>query len=165
VGKLTLSKSKDSEDGIEVPYRLNVIPLSDVDLSNNSLVVVPASDDDLAGFGKPAREKIGKDAATALAAFETAISEGGGTVPPIGERAPKGTKAITESLWRGYWRKITTKTGGAERMAFSRAKDQLIEARKIDHWGEFYWQIKEIAPQDAGPFPQRVVSVSEDIPF
>jgi hypothetical protein len=165
VGKLTLSKSKDSEDGIEVPYRLNVIPLSDVDLSNNSLVVVQASDDDLAGFGKPAREKIGKDAATALAAFETAISEGGGTVPPIGERAPKGTKAITEGLWRGYWRKITTKTGGAERMAFSRAKDQLIEARKIDHWGEFYWQIKEIAPQDAGPFPHLVVSTSDDIPF
>jgi hypothetical protein len=163
VGKLTLSKSKDSEDGLEIPYKMETVALSDVDPSNNSLAVVPATVEELAGFKKNGRLKLSKDAATALAALEQAIAEGG-VIPPVGaERLPsKNTRGSTESLWRGYWRKITTKTDGAERTAWSRAKEQLFDARKIDHWGEFYWLVKETEPE---PLRAPALASYDDIPF
>jgi hypothetical protein len=163
VGKLTLSKSKDSEDGLEIPYKMETVALSDVDPSNNSLAVVPATVEELAGFKKNGRLKLSKDAAIALSALEQAIAEGG-VIPPIGaERLPsKNTRGSTESLWRGYWRKITTKTDGAERTAWSRAKEQLFDARKIDHWGEFYWLVKETEPE---PLRAPALASYDDIPF
>jgi hypothetical protein len=163
VGKLTLTKSKDSEDGLEIPYKMETVALSEIDSSNSSLAVVPATPDELAGFMNPKRSKLSKDAATALVALEQAIAEGG-VIPPIGaERLPsKNTRGSTEGLWRGYWRKITTKTDGAERTAWSRAKEQLFDARKIDHWGEFYWLVKETEPEAFRP----TAPVSyDDIPF
>jgi hypothetical protein len=163
MGRLTLSKSKDSEDGITVPFKCEVVTLSDIDASNNSLVVVPCDESELPNQ-KSQRSKLSKDAATALVALEQAIAEGG-IIPPIGaERLPsKNTRGSTESLWRGYWRKITTKTDGAERTAWSRAKEQLFETRKIDHWGEFYWLVKETEP--AAVTPPAPSSYSDDIPF
>jgi putative DNA primase/helicase len=163
IGKLTLTKSKDSEDGLEIPYKMETVALSELDPSNSSLAVVPATPEELAGFMNPKRSKLSKDAATALVALEQAIAEGG-VIPPIGaERLPsKNTRGSTESLWRGYWRKITTKTDGAERTAWSRAKEQLFDARKIDHWGEFYWLVKETEPEAFRP----TAPVSyDDIPF
>jgi hypothetical protein len=164
VGKLTLTKSKDSEDGLEIPYKMETVALSELDPSNSSLAVVPATVEELAGFKKNGRLKLSKDAATALAALEQAIAEGG-VIPPIGaERLPsKNTRGSTESLWRGYWRKITTKTDGAERTAWSRAKEQLFETRKIDHWGEFYWLVKETEP--AAVTPPAPGFYSDEIPF
>ena len=163
MGRLTLSKSKDSEDGITVPFKCEVVTLSEIDHSNNSLVVVPCDESELPNQ-KSQRSKLSKDAFIALRALEQAISEGG-IIPPIGaERLPsKNTRGSTESLWRGYWRKITTKTDGAERTAWSRAKEQLFEARKIDHWGEFYWLVKETEPETVRhPAPG---FYSDDIPF
>ena len=164
VGKLTLTKSKDSEDGLEIPYKMETVALSELDPSNSSLAVVPATPEELAGFMNPKRSKLSKDAATALSALEQAIAEGG-VIPPIGaERLPsKNTRGSTESLWRGYWRKITTKTDGAERTAWSRAKEQLFDARKIDHWGEFYWLVKETEPEAVRPPAPGFYS--DDIPF
>jgi hypothetical protein len=162
MGRLTLSKSKDSEDGITVPFKCEVVTLSDIDASNNSLVVVPCDESELPNQ-KSQRSKLSKDAAIALSALEQAIAQGG-IIPPIGaERLPsKNTRGSTESLWRGYWRKITTKTEGAERTAWSRAKEQLFDARKIDHWGEFYWIVKETEPEAFRPTAQVYY---DDIPF
>jgi hypothetical protein len=162
MGRLTLSKSKDSEDGITVPFKCEVVTLSEIDPSNNSLVVVPCDESELPNQ-KSQRSKLSKDAAIALVALEQAIAQGG-VIPPIGaERLPsKNTRGSTESLWRGYWRKITTKTDGAERTAWSRAKEQLFDARKIDHWGEFYWLVKETEPEAFRP----TAPISyDDIPF
>ena len=144
LGRIKITKMKDGIDDVVIPFRAVSVPLSDIDPSQTSLSLELAADDDLAGINKGSRTKLSKDAAIALSALEQAIAQGG-IIPPIGaERLPsKNTKGSTESLWRGYWRKITTKTEGAERTAWSRAKEQLFEARKIDHWGEFYWLIKE----------------------
>jgi hypothetical protein len=150
LGRIKITKMKDGLDDVVIPFRAVSVPLSDIDTSQTSLSLELAEDDDLAGIKKGSRAKIGKDAAIALSALEQAIAQGG-IIPPIGaERLPsKNTKGSTESLWRGYWRKITTKTDGAERTAWSRAKEQLFDARKIDHWGEFYWLVKEIEPEAA----------------
>lgn len=165
VGKLTVTKQKDGEDGFEVPFKMETVGLSDIDPSQTSLALVPADADALQGFNKASKTKVSKDAEAVLAALEMAIAEGG-SIPPIGDRAPRGTKAVSNELWKGYWRKITTKEKGAADTAYSRAKETLKKAGRINNWGnEWYWIVKETAPQDAGPFPQRVVASFDDIPF
>ena len=162
LGRLSLTKSKDSEDGIEIPYRATVVGLSDIDESLTSLVIEPCAPEEIAAMRKPPKERIGKDAMVALQALQQAIAEGG-SVPPIGDRAPRGTKAVSKDLWRGYFTKLTTKEGGAMRTAWSRAPQQLVEARRVDHWGDWYWLTKEIEP---APVQARApLETYDDIPF
>jgi hypothetical protein len=162
LGRLSLTKSKDSEDGIEIPYRATVVGLSDIDDSLTSLVIEPCAPDEIAAMRKPPKERLGKDAAVALQALQQAIAEGG-SVPPIGDRAPRGTKAVSKDLWRGYFTKLTTKEDGAMRTAWSRAPQQLVEARRVDHWGDWYWLTKEIEP---APMKARApLETYDDIPF
>jgi hypothetical protein len=161
LGRLSLTKSKDSEDGIEIPYRAKVVGLSDIDDSLTSLAIEPCSPDEIAALRKPPKERLGKDAMVALEALQQAIAEGG-NVPPIGDRAPRGTKAVSKDLWRGYFTKLTTKEDGAMRTAWSRAPQQLVEARRVDHWGDWYWITKEEEP---APAKARVLETYEDIPF
>lgn len=162
LGRLSLTKSKDSEDGIEIPYRAMVVGLSDIDDSLTSLVIEPCAPEEIAAMRKPPKERIGKDAMVALQALQQAIAEGG-VVPPIGDRAPRGTKAVSKDLWRGYFTKLTTKEDGAMRTAWSRAPQQLVEARRVDHWGDWYWLTKEIEP---APIQARApLETYDDIPF
>lgn len=162
-GTVTVTKQKDGEMGMVLGFTMSLETISDIDPSLTSLAMHPSDEVDLPAY-KPDHVKLTNDAATALAALEMAIAEGGGT-PPIGDRAPRGTKAVTHDLWKGYFFKATTKEGKARSMAWLRAKETLKKARKADHWGEFWWVVKETSPQDASPFPQRVVASFDDIPF
>ena len=165
LARLRITKMKDGEDDVEIPFRAVTVPLSDIDPSQTSLALELVSDEELAGIKNPSKPKVSKDAEAVLAALEMAIAEGG-SIPPIGDRAPRGTKAVSNELWKGYWRKITTKEKGAAETAYSRAKETLKKAGRINNWGnEWYWIVKETAPQDAGPFPQRVVASFDDMPF
>jgi len=100
----------------------------------------------------------------ALQALQQAIAEGG-SIPPIGDRAPRGTKAVSKDLWRGYFTKLTTKEDGAMRTAWSRAPQQLVEARRVDHWGEWYWMTKEPEPFQAPAQKVQALETYDDIPF
>jgi hypothetical protein len=164
LGRLSLTKSKDSEDGIEIPYRATVVGLSDIDDSLTSLVIEPCAPEEIAAMRKPPKERIGKDAMVALQALQQAIAEGG-SVPPIGDRAPRGTKAVSKDLWRGYFTKLTTKEDGAMRTAWSRAPQQLVEARRVDHWGDWYWLTKEPEPFQAPAQKAHPLETYDDIPF
>jgi hypothetical protein len=164
LGRLSLTKSKDSEDGIEIPYRATVVGLSDIDDSLTSLVIEPCEPGEISAMRKPPKERIGKDAAVALKALQQAIAEGG-SVPPIGDRAPRGTKAVSKELWRGYFIKITTKQGGTMRTAWSRAPEQLVDARRVDHWGDWYWLTKEPEPMQAPAQKAQALETYDDIPF
>jgi RecA-family ATPase len=163
-GRLSLTKSKDSEDGIEIPYRATVVGLSDIDESLTSLVIEPCAPEEIAAMRKPPKERIGKDAAVALQALQQAIAEGG-SVPPIGDRAPRGTKAVSKDLWRGYFTKLTTKEDGAMRTAWSRAPQQLVEARRVDHWGDWYWLTKEPEAFQPPARQSQALETYDDIPF
>jgi hypothetical protein len=160
-GRVTVTKQKDGEMGMALGFKMSLESLSPIDPSLTSLAMHPCDESELTSQST-SRSKLGKDAFIALRALEEAIAEGG-VIPPIGvERLPtKNTRGSTESLWRGYWRKITTKTDGAERTAWSRAKEQLFEAHKIDHWGEFYWIVKE----EPEPLRAPALASYEDIPF
>jgi hypothetical protein len=162
MGRLKITKMKDGEDELTLGFRMNVVAVSDIDPSQTSLALEPVSDEEMAGLQAPARDKLGKDSVLALQALQLAIAEGG-AVPPIGnDRAPRGTKAVSKDLWRGYFTKLTTKDGGAMRTAWSRALQQLQEARKIDHWGDWYWITKEIEPET---FRKPALETYDDIPF
>jgi hypothetical protein len=152
IGKLTVTKQKDGEDGIVLGYRMDVIALSQIDPEATSLALVPIAENELADASriKGAKEnKTGVDAKIALEALHQAVSEGG-DVPPIGDRAPRGTKAVREALWRDYWRKTTTKEGGAERTGWARAKENLTTTGRAAHWGEWWWIVKQ---EEAPPNP------------
>ena len=164
LGRLSLTKSKDSEDGIEIPYKATVVGLSDIDESLTSLVIEPCAPEEIAAMRKPPKERLGKDAMVALQALQQAIAEGG-SVPPIGDRAPRGTKAVSKDLWRGYFTKLTTKEDGAMRTAWSRAPQQLVEARRVDHWGDWYWLTKEPEPFQAPAPKSQALETYDDIPF
>jgi hypothetical protein len=145
IGKLTITKQKDGEDGIVLGYRMDVVALSQIDPEATSLALVPIDEAELqsASVPKSAKaEKLRADAKVAMQALDQAISEHG-EQPPIGDRAPRGTKAVREALWRDYWRKTTTKEGGSERTGWARAKENLVESCKAAHWGEYWWIIKE----------------------
>jgi len=167
IGKLTVTKQKDGEDGIVLGYRMDVVSLSQIDPEATSLALVPIATEELesASKVKSAKEqKINVDAKVAIQALEQAISEGG-EQPPIGDRAPRGTKAVRETLWREYWRKITTKEGGAERAGWSRAKENLVATSRATHWGDWWWLIKQ-EEKHAYPFQsERALDRSDDIPF
>jgi hypothetical protein len=165
MGRLKITKMKDGEDELVLGFRMNVVALSDIDPSQTSLALEPVSDAEMAGIQAPTRDRLGKDSVVALQALQQAIAEGG-AVPPIGnDRAPKGTRAVSKDLWRGYFSKLSTKDGGAMRTAWSRALQQLQEARRIDHWGDYYWIAKE--PETFTPPAQKVqpLETYDDIPF
>jgi hypothetical protein len=68
-----------------------------------------------------------------MEALKKAIAEEGQSIPT--DRAPRGTKGVTEALWREYWRMMTNKKGGAERTAWSRAYEKLEEAPHVRFLG------------------------------
>jgi hypothetical protein len=162
MGRLTLSKSKDSEDGITVPFKCEVVTLSDIDASNNSLVVVPCEESDLPSRKPGKRAKISDDAKKMLRALEMGIAEAGAVAPLGLDRAPKGTKAISVGLWREYFRTMTDKKGGTERAAWSRGYQQLEDAGLFGFWADYCWIIKEELETVRPPAPG---FYSEDIPF
>ena len=106
-GTVTVTKQKDGEMGQVLGFKMTVESLSDIDPSSTSLAMHPCDEIDVPAR-KPMQSRISKDAEAVLAALEMAIAEGG-SVPPIGDRAPRGTKAVSNELWRGYWYKVTTK--------------------------------------------------------
>jgi hypothetical protein len=162
MGRLTLSKSKDSEDGITVPFKCEVVTLSEIDASNNSLVIVPCEESDLPSRKPGKRTKLSDDAKKMLRALEMGIAEAGAVAPLGLDRAPKGTKAISVGLWREYWRTMTDKKGGTERAAWSRGYQQLEDAGLFGFWADYCWIVKEIEPEAFRP----TAPVSyDDIPF
>jgi hypothetical protein len=162
MGRLTLSKSKDSEDGITVPFKCEVVTLSDIDASNNSLVVVPCEESDLPSRKPGKRAKISDDAKKMLRALEMGIAEAGAVAPLGLDRAPKGTKAISVGLWREYFRTMTDKKGGTERAAWSRGYQQLEDAGLFGFWADYCWIVKETEPE---PFRAPALASYDDIPF
>lgn len=162
MGRLVLSKSKDSEDGIVVPFKCELVTLSDIDASNNSLVVVPCEESDLPSRKSGKRAKLNDDAKKMLRALEMGIAEAGALAPLGLDRAPKGTKAISVALWREYFRTMTDKKGGTERAAWSRGYQQLEDAGLFGFWADYCWLIKETEPE---AFRPPAPGFYEDIPF
>jgi hypothetical protein len=137
IGQLTVTKQKDGADGLRITYRLEVVPLSPIDVSRTSLVVVPAD----VGTATPrqSRKSLSGQQKIALNALKRAIEEDGqaSNMPNI----PRGVRCVGMSLWRRYfYTMIPSEDGGkpeSKQKAFKRTSDALIANRTIGFWADY----------------------------
>lgn len=162
-GVLKITKMKDGLDDVSIPFRAVTVQLSPIDETQTSLAIELIPEEEAATIRRPARVRLNDDAQKMLEALKKGIAEAG-TLPPF-DRAGKGTKVITEALWREYYRMSTSKKGGTERQAWSRGYKQLEKANAFGFWADYVWIVKEPEPMQA-PAPKRQpLETYDDIPF
>lgn len=162
-GRVTVTKQKDGEMGQVLGFKMSLESLSVIDPSLTSLAMHPCDESELITRTSGKKKPKGHNE-VALRALESAIAEAGAH-PPIGhDRAPKGTKAVTESLWKEYWKQLIPDdlTANNQRTIWSRAHRELQEQGHIVVWKPYVWLVKETEPE---PLRAPVSSYSDDIPF
>jgi hypothetical protein len=173
IGKLTVTKQKDGEDQVSFVYKMDLVGLSDIDADAASLALVPLEGDALAAYqvkGAKGR-KLKGNALEAFKALQAACNESG-TQPPIGDRAPKGARAVRRELWVETWRTATALAPDAFKKAVQRTPQGLVESGQVNLWAGWAWinETSAKSPQsfDAG-FPgdsaSRHGAAFDDIPF
>ena len=139
----TVELMKDGSQGDEFASRLEIVDvgLDDDGDKISSCIIVPVDGQQPSRDSKSA--KLTKGAKIALSALHEAIGECG-EVPPTSNHIPDGVKAVTIDQWRDYaYRRgiSTSDKESAARMAFARASECLIAARKVGVWDSFVWPI------------------------
>jgi KaiC/GvpD/RAD55 family RecA-like ATPase len=141
VGKLTITKQKDgADDNVAFMFNMPLVPLSDIDPDAASLALVPLEGDALAAYqvkGAKGR-KLKGNALEAFKALQAACNESG-TQPPIGDRAPKGVRAVRRELWVETWRTATALTPDAFKKAVQRTPQSLTESGHVNLWAGWAW--------------------------
>lgn len=135
VGKMTVTKQKDGEDGYALAYRLEFVSLGKVDPTEGSLVVVP---DDTAGAPEGGERAVRGNAKILLDALDRAIGEAGQTVGL--SQIPQGARCVRVSVWREYFYQMSTNDRDTLRKTWSRATTRLLESGTCGTWGEWVWR-------------------------
>jgi len=81
----------------------------------------------------------------ALRALKQAIDEHGQEAPDS-NRVPANVRVTTKDRWREYAYQLGISLSDKDRakqQAFKRATEDLLEAKRIGTWGEFFWVITE----------------------
>jgi len=173
IGRLTVTKQKDGEDNLALAYKMNLVSLSDIDADAASLALVPLEGDELAAMqSKGKGRKLTGNALEAFAALKTAINDSGVT-PPIGDRGPRGCKAVRRELWVETWRTASALNPDAFKKAAQRTPQGLVESGKVAIWAGWAWIVqtenaKSPAPFDTGfpgDMPNGQGAAFDDIPF
>jgi hypothetical protein len=159
VGKLTVTKQKDGEDGVELGYKMDVIQLSDIDPEYTSLALEPITGEDLlSAQGKASKgaAPINKNAQILAKSLSLATVEAG-VQPPIGDRCPKGVRAVQIDTLRHYFANSCSLDRASMRKAFTRACEELQTKGLLDIWNGWAWEIKKKGPpalqeDDDAPF-------------
>lgn len=135
IGKLTVTKMKDGEDGFDIGYKMDTVSLSPIG-GKSSLVCVPLDEDgmnDLKAKSKP----LTRHQQQLLEAIEMAVGECGEIV--CSNHIPFDAKCVKLRTVREYYYKL----GGAEqetlRKRFQRCFDGLLQRSTIAVWGEHIW--------------------------
>jgi hypothetical protein len=137
----TIELMKDGTQGDEFASRLEVIEvgLDDDGDKITSCVIVPV--EGLAPSRKDKAAKLTKGAKIALDAFHEAVGDCG-KVPPASNHIPGGVKCATIDQWRDYALRRGISTSDKEsgrRMAFVRATESLVAARRVAIWEGYAW--------------------------
>ena len=143
VGKLTVTKQKDGEDGLIFGYRMEVVQLSDIDAAASSLAVEPLDEAEAARFGigpKSAKAKKSRLSGTAKKAFqilENVLSKHGqtGQVSDLSH----SVKTVKESLWRETYLSESTIKRDSALKSFNRANEVLWTSGTISGSGGYVW--------------------------
>ena len=153
IGKLTVTKQKDGEDGIVFGYRMKAVSLSSIDPDASSLAVEPLSEGDAKAAGiikdassKQRRKRLSAGHLKALEVLATVISEQG----QIGQVADlsRSVKTVRLSVWRETYIKESTLDRGSALKAFNRANDALWTSGTISGFGENIWISKDYEKSD-----------------
>jgi hypothetical protein len=132
----TVELMKDGPQGDEFASRLEVVEVGTDDDGDpiTSCVVVPV--DGLAPSRKDKAAKLTNGAKIALDALHEAIGDCG-AVPPASNHILAGVKCSTIDQWREYALRrgiSTSDKESATRMAFNRATESLVAARRVAIW-------------------------------
>jgi len=137
----TVELMKDGSQGDEFSSRLEVVEIGiddDGDLIT-SCVVAPI--EGLAPSCKDKAAKLTKGAKIALDALHEVVSDYG-AVPPASTHIPAGVKCAMIDQWREYALRrgiSTSDKESATRMAFNRATESLVAARRVAIWDDYAW--------------------------
>ena len=140
IGKLTVTKQKDGEDGLIFGYRMETVQLSDIDPAASSLAVVPISEAEAEQAGVVKNKK--KRTITAahrkvLKALQDAIGQEGEQINMPG--IPAEAKCVRESFWRSVYYSQSPADNDNKRKSYNRAKAALWEGGTIGCSGSFVW--------------------------
>lgn len=138
----TVEWMKDGPQGDEIVSRLVPIEVGRDEEGDSitSCVIEPV--EGTGRQGKPDRiAKLTKGAKIALDALNEAIAELGAE-PPASNHIPAASKTVTRDQWRDYaYRRgiSTSDKESAPRMAFARASECLLAARRVGIWDQHVW--------------------------
>ena len=116
--------------------------------------------------------KLTGNALEAFAALKTAINDSGVT-PPIGDRGPRGCKAVRRELWVETWRTASALNPDAFKKAAQRTPQGLVESGKVAIWAGWAWIVQAESAKAAiacgsgfpGDMPNGQGATFNDIPF
>lgn len=135
IGKLTITKQKDGEDGVEIGYRMVTVQLSKIDFDKSSLAVEPM--DQAPQPQRERRRKASRNELLALQALRKAVEECGRTVSS--NHIPVDAKCVEIPEWRRYWGQISPLKDDSAKRVFNREIRSLGQAGQISVWGEYVW--------------------------
>jgi len=141
-GKITTTKQKDGEDGVEHHYSMAVRYVSPTDTTITSLVIEPidAPSDGAASSGRQSRNRSSRVQSEAEMSFSMAMKEGSVVVSGVGP-IPDGTRCVREEMWRNYFIQISvTDSGEAQRKAWQRAKQTMRDTGRVNFYAPYFWQ-------------------------
>jgi hypothetical protein len=136
----TVEWMKDGPQGDEIVSRLRQV---DIGIDEDGEPITSCVVDEVEGADAPARKAarprpLSPAAKIALSALNEAVLELG-AVPPASSHIPAATKTVTKDQWRDYaFRRGISGSGKerAPRMAFGRASDALLAARRVAIWDQ-----------------------------
>jgi hypothetical protein len=139
----TVIKANDSEEGEQVAFTLDSVPISQnaEGIETTAPVVVPL--DNIPPQTTNSSARLTKAAQTALRALTEALDEQGEPAP-ASNHIPAGVKVVTINQWRqyAYLRGISTsEEDRARQQAFKRASEHLIGAQRVGIWDDQAWVI------------------------
>jgi hypothetical protein len=133
---------KDGPQGDEIVSRLHQV---EVGLDEDGEKITSCVIEPVEGMERAAKAeksaRITKGAKIALDALHEAIGELG-AVPPPSNHIPTGIRTVSRDQWRefAYKRGISTSDKeSAPRMAFARASECLLAAKRVAIWDEYVW--------------------------
>jgi hypothetical protein len=135
IGKLSVTKMKDGEDGFDIGYQMETVTLTPFG-GKTSLACVPL---DEAGMHelKAKSRPLSAIQQMVYGAIETALGEAGEII--ASNHIPPNVKVVKLSLGRAYYYKM----GGAEvetlKKRFQRAIDAMLHKGTLAVWGEYVW--------------------------
>jgi hypothetical protein len=140
IGKLTVTKQKDGEDGLVFGYRMKAVNLSKIDPDAVSLAVEPLSEADAKASGiikdassKQKRKRLSAGRIKALKVLRV------GQVADLS----RSVKTVRLSVWRENYISLSTLDRSSAAKGFNRANTALWESGTISGFGEYVWISKD----------------------